>query len=200
MLLFDDVALAEGEGAELDHQEAARARRARRGPGRRRAPGRCTPPAQPRPKIGSRRTSRRRPSRSISSASRLGVAMPVVETHTTASIVARRRARAWSSAVARRARRAARRHARDRARCARPSRAGARTSRSARRNSAARCRHWRRPASAGRARRGAGAAEDARARGSPPPSWPSAIGRHARWRAREGAGGRCSLAAGSRGR
>ena len=45
-----------------------------------------TPPAQPSPKIGNRLTSRRNPIRSINSASRLGVAMPVVDTVTTASI------------------------------------------------------------------------------------------------------------------
>ena len=45
-----------------------------------------TPPAQPNPKIGNRLTSRRNCIRSINRASRLGVAMPVVDTVTTASI------------------------------------------------------------------------------------------------------------------
>ena len=45
-----------------------------------------TPPAQPRPKIGRRWMSRRRPMRSTSSASRLGVATPVVEATTMVSI------------------------------------------------------------------------------------------------------------------
>ena len=52
-----------------------------------------TPPAQPRPKIGTRRTSSRRPMRGPTRASRLGVAMPVVETVTTPSISIRRRGR-----------------------------------------------------------------------------------------------------------
>ena len=47
-----------------------------------------TPPAQPRPNTGTRRTSSRRPSRGPTRASRLGVAMPVVETVTTPSISA----------------------------------------------------------------------------------------------------------------
>ena len=60
-------------------------------PGRRRRAARrvarpLTPPAQPRPKTGTRRTSARRPSRGPTRASRLGVAMPVVETVTTPSI------------------------------------------------------------------------------------------------------------------
>ena len=45
-----------------------------------------TPPAQPRPNTGTRRTFSRRPSRGPTRASRLGVAMPVVETVTTPSI------------------------------------------------------------------------------------------------------------------
>ncbi len=45
-----------------------------------------TPPAQPRPKTGTRRTLPRRPIRGPARASRLGVAMPVVETVTTPSI------------------------------------------------------------------------------------------------------------------
>ena len=45
-----------------------------------------TPPAQPRPNTGTRRTSPRSPSRGPTRASRLGVAMPVVETVTTPSI------------------------------------------------------------------------------------------------------------------
>jgi len=47
-----------------------------------------TPPAQPRPNIGSRFTSHRSSRRPMSMASRLGVAMPVVEMVTTASISA----------------------------------------------------------------------------------------------------------------
>ena len=45
-----------------------------------------TPPAQPSPNTGTRRTFSRRPSRGPTRASRLGVAMPVVETVTTPSI------------------------------------------------------------------------------------------------------------------
>ena len=45
-----------------------------------------TPPAQPRPNTGTRRASVRRPIRGPTRASRLGVAMPVVETVTTPSI------------------------------------------------------------------------------------------------------------------
>ena len=49
-----------------------------------------TPPAQPKPKIGSLLMSRLKPMRSTSSASRLGVATPVVETVTMASISSRK--------------------------------------------------------------------------------------------------------------
>ena len=45
-----------------------------------------TPPAQPRPKTGMRRTLSRKPMRPATRASRLGVAIPVVETVTTPSI------------------------------------------------------------------------------------------------------------------
>ena len=45
-----------------------------------------TPPAQPSPKIGTRRTSGRRPRRGATRASMLGVAMPVVETKTRPSM------------------------------------------------------------------------------------------------------------------
>ena len=44
-----------------------------------------TPPAQPRPKTGTRMTSARKPMRARTRASRLGVAMPVDETVTTQS-------------------------------------------------------------------------------------------------------------------
>ena len=45
-----------------------------------------TPPAQPRPKTGTRRTSGRKPTRWATRASRLGVAMPVVDTATIPSM------------------------------------------------------------------------------------------------------------------
>ncbi len=44
-----------------------------------------TPPAQPRPKTGTRSTSLRKPMRPSTRASRLGVAMPVEETVTMVS-------------------------------------------------------------------------------------------------------------------
>ena len=44
-----------------------------------------TPPAQPRPKTGTRRISSRKPTRRAARVSRLGVAIPVVETVTTPS-------------------------------------------------------------------------------------------------------------------
>ncbi len=49
-------------------------------------PNPVTPPAHPKPKMGIRRTSGRKPSRGRTRASRLGVAMPVDDTVITASI------------------------------------------------------------------------------------------------------------------
>ena len=98
------VAVAEGERAELDDQQRARAIRVRPARARRRAPARAR-----RRRSRARRSagaSRRAASgsRSISSASRLGVAMPVVETATIASIAsiptpARSRQRSAASAI-----------------------------------------------------------------------------------------------------
>ena len=150
----------------LDESRARRARRRERARARadrvraiaaaRASP--IAPPAQPRPKIGRRCTVRRRFIRSISSASKLGVAMPVVDTATTASISLRVPSGSLEHARVLRAR-ADRAPSQDRLGCAPATRAAARTTRSARTNSGARCRccrTWeadeRFRASAGRAR------------------------------------------------
>ena len=101
----DDVGLGqlvepERQGAKLDrHQQHDRCPGGL-APGARRSTSPETPPAQPRPKTGTRSTSARKPMRAATRASRLGVAMPVDETVTTVSTSAAVRPAASSALVA----------------------------------------------------------------------------------------------------